>query len=489
MSEQAQPDKLPRWGTDGAALVTEPSEGKKDIGWIAEMPSANPWNWLHLKAYQWLNYLKLRLLATLGLQADTELTIASGSVTPTQGNHSIDTEGDAATDNLSNIVTTNLDDGRLLMLRCENNARVVTIKNEAGGAGQIHSADGKDIVLDDTSTLLVLKRNGADWYEVSLSIGRSGIAQKEAFNKVMSNVVTRTMTAVAAAEANDWQSVAYSPSLRLFVAVSATGTSRVMTSTDGKSWTARSASAAKQWASVVWAESLGLFVAVASANGTTTNAVMTSPDGINWTSRTAASDNSWTKVAWSEELGLLVAVSIGGSDSSALMTSPDGINWTGRTTPDFTYMGVCWSKEKNLFVAVGTEGTGVATSPDGITWTARNEAENNEWRDVAWSDDLGLFVAVSSNGTNRIMTSPDGITWTARTSGANLLWAVCWAKELGAFLIVGGSQTMLMSLDGINWVPRLAVSNANWYDVIWAAEEGMFVAVSYDAATRTMRSL
>ena len=101
----------------------------------------------------------------LGQDTESELTIATGSVTPTVSTHSIDTEADAATDNLDTIVTTNLENGRLLLIRGENAARVVTVRNAQGGAGQINTRDNNNVVLGDEKYML-LQRRGTDWYEV-----------------------------------------------------------------------------------------------------------------------------------------------------------------------------------------------------------------------------------------------------------------------------------------------------------------------------------
>lgn len=96
----------------------------------------------------------------------SELTISSGSVTPTTGIHTIDTEGDASSDDLANIITTNLEDGRLLFIRAENSARTVVVKHNAGGAGQISLVDSADYSLDDTEKWILLKRTGTDWEEI-----------------------------------------------------------------------------------------------------------------------------------------------------------------------------------------------------------------------------------------------------------------------------------------------------------------------------------
>jgi len=53
-----KPTTLPRWATDGAALLVEPNEGKKDIGWVvAEPPPAQVINWQENLTYQWCAYL------------------------------------------------------------------------------------------------------------------------------------------------------------------------------------------------------------------------------------------------------------------------------------------------------------------------------------------------------------------------------------------------------------------------------------------------
>ena len=77
-------------------------------------------------------------------------------------------------------------------------------------------------------------------------------------------------TAVSAAEANQWYSVAYGDGV--WVAVAQTGTNRVMRSTNGgASWSAVAATEANSWSSVSYGD--GVWVAVA---GNGTNRVMRS---------------------------------------------------------------------------------------------------------------------------------------------------------------------------------------------------------------------
>ncbi len=99
----------------------------------------------------------------------SELTISAGAVTPKRSHHTIDTEADAATDDLDTMATANISDGGLVILRAENTARTVVVKHEAGGAGQFHLAGGADYSIDDANKLLVVMRVGADWNEVTRS--------------------------------------------------------------------------------------------------------------------------------------------------------------------------------------------------------------------------------------------------------------------------------------------------------------------------------
>jgi len=102
----------------------------------------------------------------LGGSIETELTIATGSVTPTGAVHSIDTESDAASDDLANIVQTNQPDGRLLLIHANDGARDVVLKHSAGGAGQMILQGAADFTLDTTDKWVLFKRTGTNWEEI-----------------------------------------------------------------------------------------------------------------------------------------------------------------------------------------------------------------------------------------------------------------------------------------------------------------------------------
>jgi len=109
----------------------------------------------------WLRDLQSATEELLGGKAPTALTIAAGSITPTGAIHTVDTEAQAAADDLAHIDLTNMPDGRLLLLYPVNGARVVTVRHAQGGAGEILTADATDIVLDATMKWFLGRANAA----------------------------------------------------------------------------------------------------------------------------------------------------------------------------------------------------------------------------------------------------------------------------------------------------------------------------------------
>ena len=111
-------------------------------------------------------------------------------------------------------------------------------------------------------------------------------------------------TAVEAAEANSWLSVAYGNGV--WIAVASSGTNRVMRSTDdGVTWTAVAAAEANEWRSVAYGN--GVWIAVANSG---TNRVMRSTDdGVNWTAVAATEANIWRTVAYGNGVWIAVASS------------------------------------------------------------------------------------------------------------------------------------------------------------------------------------
>ena len=91
-----------------------------------------------------------------------ELTISGGAITITSSKHTVDTQGEAATDDL---VTINGGiDGQQLIITTENSSRTVVVKD---GTGNLR-LDG-DFTMDHTQDVLVLLYSQPNWIEIARS--------------------------------------------------------------------------------------------------------------------------------------------------------------------------------------------------------------------------------------------------------------------------------------------------------------------------------
>ena len=105
---------------------------------------------------------RLKVNQFLQLGPDTELTVASGVITPTGSYHTLDTESDASTDDLDTITAGK--QGDILVLRAIENTRTIVVKD---ATGNIRLAS--DFSLDGVSDTLLLIFFSASWVELSRS--------------------------------------------------------------------------------------------------------------------------------------------------------------------------------------------------------------------------------------------------------------------------------------------------------------------------------
>lgn len=101
-------------------------------------------------------------IQTIVLGTASELTIASGAITVVQSNHLIDTESDAASDDLDTI--NGGSDGQLLFLQTADSGRDVTVKNLTGNI-----SCGSDRLLSSLFDVICLKKRGSTWFMISFA--------------------------------------------------------------------------------------------------------------------------------------------------------------------------------------------------------------------------------------------------------------------------------------------------------------------------------
>jgi len=337
----------------------------------------------------------------------------------------------------------------------------------------------------------------------STSVGSAGNCIIDS-SVIMSNAPTWTelVSGTNGVTSGPWNSVAWSPQLKLFVAVSGSDTP-VIYSSDGVNWTAipngTKGVVKSNWNSITWSPSLNRFVAVAFAylNGPYNAVVMYSSDGINWTTILLGQNGTgngaqWNSVTWSPELNRFVAVSGAGYYTIMVMYSSDGINWTiissgWNGVVNSAYRSITWSSNLKRFVAVG-DGK-IMYSSDGINWVTftpfTGDWSTNYWNSVTWSPYLNIFVAVSNinkgvaysfDGINWIRISPD--TAVSKTNGVpmNEWKSITWCDRTKSFMAISPTGAIISS-NGINWNRHPNSIPASSLSIIFAQEIGKYIIV------------
>jgi hypothetical protein len=258
-------------------------------------------------------------------------------------------------------------------------------------------------------------------------------------NRVMTSLDGINWTARTSASDINWVSIHWVSDLSLFIAVGA----GIMTSPDGINWTLRTSPIASI-RDFAWSPKLKLLVAVASSG---TDRCITSSDGITW-SIVSIFSNTWYRIVWSQEVGIFVAISDGTvSVTNRIAYSYDGTNWNYVDAPaNYSYRGLVYASNLRLFISssLSNVGSEIMTSPDGITWTIRSTPTVSGLQNITYSPELNLVLGLS--GANAIYSS-DGINWSSYAHGysSNATWRnICWCGELGVFVGVN-SDTILSS--------------------------------------------
>lgn len=278
----------------------------------------------------------------------------------------------------------------------------------------------------------------------------------------------------------DYSSVAWAAELGLFVGTTA-AYGYTAKSSDGVHWTRDTISEANQWNSLAWSPKLGMFAAV-SRDGT--NRVMTSTNGVTWVTRSAAENNQWYDVCWSPKLEIFAAVASSGTNR--VMISPDGINWTSSLSSEqSTWRAICWADGLNLFVAVSQGGTNqVMTSADGTAWNGYPAAGAASWNKIVWSPELKTLVAVADGPGGGVMTSTNATSWSLQTAPNVRFNNIVWSKELGIFLATSwgvGSQMMISTP-----TERLTYTSVNSLTSSYAQTASTAVSAAYVSTPGTM---
>jgi hypothetical protein len=108
---------------------------------------------------------------SLALNAPTELTIAAGVVTATQSVHTIDTEADAASDNLDTISGGVAN--QLYLVKPASAARTVVIRDTTVGSGNIFTPNKYTISLAESTDWALMVSDGTNMIVLTSSVKAS----------------------------------------------------------------------------------------------------------------------------------------------------------------------------------------------------------------------------------------------------------------------------------------------------------------------------
>lgn len=163
---------LPRWADTvegNAALVTAPSSGKQDVGWVQEMPPFQIFNWLLVKIYRCLVWSRTRDDRDVRaiLRSAAGLTWDGSTVTFSQPIQLIYRIAGASRINQISAGNFALSDGQVVVLRRDDtNASPVTL---ASGTYASLAAGQYDTVLDsaltdtnEESEIILFRRRGTE---------------------------------------------------------------------------------------------------------------------------------------------------------------------------------------------------------------------------------------------------------------------------------------------------------------------------------------
>src|SRR5690606_3583259 len=104
----------------------------------------------------------LEALGKLSTRSGGEVTIASGEITATASHHRVDTESDAASDDLDTI--NGGEDGDILVLQPQDSSRTVVAKD---GTGNLQLAGDFAMAGDQATLVLQYHAAQSEWVELS----------------------------------------------------------------------------------------------------------------------------------------------------------------------------------------------------------------------------------------------------------------------------------------------------------------------------------
>lgn len=226
--------------------------------------------------------------------------------------------------------------------------------------------------------------------------------------------------------------------------------------------------------SIAWSPTLNLFVAVGDSS-----TIITSSDGNTWFASTSPTTANWVAITWDVNLSRFWLIP---SNKNQLYESSDGINWSFRftigSTTNWLANGITTQPSGNR-VAI-SRGTAVWYSTSVLTNSWSSVSVGTENANISFNGSRYVLTGGTAGvpGTSTIFTSSTGSTWTTRTPGTTQKLYASVAEIPYATVAVGGENTTSVS-DSIVYSTDYGVT---WYDAYGYNKNNKYRAVTYFSA-------
>lgn len=271
--------------------------------------------------------------------------------------------------------------------------------------------------------------------------------------------------------ANVW-SIAYSPTMGMFAAVSYNSYARILTSLNGIDWISPIKGDArgqypKYWRDITWGS--GAFVAVGDEG------VLMTYDGRNWT-QPPVPKFTYTSVGYSSTEDLFVLMTSNGVVVTLKVNSNKSITINQYTIPVARWSSVVYSVERGVFIATAYANEFASiVSTNGRDWT-NGSLQKNSWSKIQWVPHLQSFVVVANTKNNSVAESSDGITWTYQTLDDGGYWRdLTWVPAIN-MLITVSSAVEINNGSALNGTDLLEYKTRRLASIQWSGVAESFTA-------------
>jgi hypothetical protein len=340
------------------------------------------------------------------------------------------------------------------------------------------------------------------------SITSLGNLTKLVVNGSVANLLFDNWTSQTSIASNKWSAIAYSPSLKIFLAVANNASGTVLArSSDGLTWTSLSSlPSGYAYNDIIWIEDQKIFITFTYTAGNQIIQILWSTDsGTSWSNASIGIGNRISSIGYVKDLMQLYFTAtdpimnnnqIYYLNNSAFVNAVQ-VNFNYTSTQNyFPINKIIYSSAYNYWYALEYSNSGSTTVHVEYTSTISNWSTSTtatitgfstakQFKCICEGPEISTLVAVAtdlSSATGSVIYSTNGTSWTkANATSASAWFKVIWISELGMFVAISSDSTpaIMTSTDGINWTAISVISGLTALtDIKWIPEISAIALVS-----------